>query len=138
MSDSLVFWEWITILFFPSQKASDLIIKIHCFHEHVFHCFSPFYPLLCPRANPSHFSSLPKIYIFHSFLTVFPLFMPWSKSLPLLFAPSLFKKEWQEGLALWKEQIAISLICSQNTSDSLKKPKSEVPTLTLSVKICWI
>ena len=44
MSDSLVFWERIALLLFHSPKTSDLLEQICCFH-HVFHCFSPFYPL---------------------------------------------------------------------------------------------
>ena len=66
---------------------------------------------------------------FWQFFTTFPLFMPKSKSLLSLFAMSLFFKERWEQFALFHKQIAISLFCSQKTSDSLKKPKSEFPTV---------
>ena len=87
------------------------------------------------------------LYVF----TAFPLFMPKSESLQLLFFqerrvwfslialykrstmsitfPSLFIKELQTRFALFQEGIALSLFCSQKTSDSLEKPKSEFPTL---------
>ena len=66
---------------------------------------------------------------FWQFFTTFPLFMPKSKSLLSLFAMSLFFKERWEQFALFHKRIAISLFCSQKTSDSLKKPKSEFPTV---------
>ena len=62
---------------------------------------------------------------FLQFFTAFPICMPKSESLPSLFAPSLFFKEW----------IAILLFCTQKTSDTHKKPKSEFPTLDL--KLLW-
>ena len=67
---------------------------------------------------------------FWQFFTAFPICMPKSKSLRLLFAPMLFKKEQQERIALEKEWIAISLFHTQKTSDSQEKPKSKFPTLT--------
>ena len=89
------------------------------------------------------------------FFTVFPLFMPKSELLSSLFADSLFTKEqitlvtlfkranlsdslWSlltkeqhDQFALFPERIAISLFRSQKTSDLLKKPKSEFPTLKI-------
>ena len=90
------------------------------------------------------------------FLTVFPLFMPKKKSLPSLFAKSLFCKnhlEWftpvtlykratvrdslksfmtkerREPFTLFRKQIALPLFCSQKMSKFLEKPMSEFPTL---------
>ena len=45
------------------------------------------------------------------------------------FLPSLFIKEQNSDLFFGKEGLTISLFRSQKTSDSLKKPKSEFPTL---------
>ena len=62
--------------------------------------------------------------MFWQFFTAFSLFMPKSKLLP-----SLFIKEQNSDLFFGKEGLTISLFRSQKTSDSLKKPKSEFPTL---------
>ena len=99
-----------------------------------------------------------KSYFLYVFLC-FPLFMPKSKSLLSLFAPSFFFKERWERFAqvdLYKratlsklllllftkerpwairyfwEQIAL---LHTKTSNSLKKPKSEFPTLLFSIHI---
>ena len=90
--------------------------------------------------------------------TVFPLCMPKSKQLLLLFAPLLFYKEQGEHFALvalykrvavsnslpslfkkeqnrdslfGKERITFFFFCSHKTSDLLEKPKSKFPTLLI-------
>ena len=81
-----------------------------------------------------------KIRIFHMFLTVFPLFYAQERIAHIAFCSfALFlRATWaihslhslQRSDLITKEWIALSLFRSQNTSDSLKKPISEVPTLT--------
>ena len=115
--------------------------------------------MICSFALKKRAICCKKIRSFHnffdSFFTVIPLFMLKSKSLPSLFAPFFVWKERQEQFSLFalykratvsdklppllkKEQNSESLVfCEQIaiTSDSLEKPKSEFPTL--SVYIVW-
>ena len=79
--------------------------------------------------------------IFCMFLTVFLPFMPKSESLPLLFAQSLFTKEWPWAICSrrsWQKSdgsdslffTSVSLFRSQKMSNSLEKQMSEFPTLS--------
>ena len=105
--------------------------------------------ILCPRANRSHSSLLSCSFLksneSNSLTSIFLKRATISESLL-----SLIKKEWQSAicsshplqksdLAICskKEQNALSLFCSQKMSNSLKKPKSEFPTLGGTHIFCW-
>ena len=82
MSDSLIFWKRITLLLFHSQKTSNWLEK-------------------CVALTM----------LLRVFFTAFNLFIPKSKLLPSLFAPSLIlKSHWSDSL-LEKSQL---LFCSFN------------------------
>ena len=122
MSDSL------TIHSFALKKMGNSLKKISSFH-HVFDSFSLFFPFLCPRENCSHRSSLCR-----SFLN-----RDRSNSLSSLFTKkrpqgicshrSLAKQEF----ALWKRENHYFALLLTKTSDSLIKPKRELPTLENTV-----
>ena len=91
-----------------------------CMFLIVFHCFSPF---LCPRANPSRRSSLSRSFLksdgsdFSCCSLQKSDFEPialYKRATVSNLLPSLFTKEQRERFALFQEQIAISLFCSQN------------------------
>ena len=94
VKDLLVFWEWITLLLFCSQKTSHSFNFFCCF-QHVFYCFSPFYPLLCPTTNCTR-CSLKKANV----------------------SELLFKKSDMKDLLVFWEWITLLLFCSQKTSHS--------------------
>ena len=84
----------------------------------VFYCFSPF---LWPRAN----SSRPLAFLKSNHEQIAPV-AHYNRATMRDLLPSLFTKEW---FAIFVERMALLLFCSQKTSDSLKKPKTEFPTL---------